>query len=597
MCDVTDNKMDPYALLNVSKDANDVELREAYKLGSRAFHPDKVKRRLNPDSMEDAEEPFLRLKEAYDILSNPVMRAAYDEFGVEGVAYLKSNTKSTEELIEYLSENEDDFKDDPEKLRSTIEKAMDYHKYEKKQAVCPTVGKITASCTAVPFLTGTPGSVAPLEMDNFVMHLNVGAPSSSTLGGKTSLSFGGYSVVKNGIGHVAAQSSLEYEIVPGTDLGIDVEVSGAQNKVVLNTSRKMANGTFVSLSSNVGIGGHTPSLTFASQRMLLNKKFHGTFSASTDQTLSLATTYFDKMLPLYRMALNFQPGDISFESSADIRSEDKRRNGKITLGLAFTGLHFKAVMSRALSRFSSFSIGLKLHSKEGVAWIFKLQRGGMSFNLPITLCTSVDPRWTIIASSLSILIDETIGKMINGLNSRIKANSRETSKKIADELENMIKNARIQKDLMSKQAAVKKEAEEKSDGLIIVSATYFCDGGDTLDVSTQLQFWVSKSSLRLPATSKCTMLGFYNVCATFEPSREETKSLDASHSSISSFIDFIRSLLRMKRTCVSHIVPKAILRIRYKWKKSIYEISVQDDEPLVLPSPSALKLGAHDRVS
>jgi molecular chaperone DnaJ len=44
------------------------------------FHPDR-----NKDKPEQAEEKFKQIKQAYEILSDPKKRAAYDQFGHAGV--------------------------------------------------------------------------------------------------------------------------------------------------------------------------------------------------------------------------------------------------------------------------------------------------------------------------------------------------------------------------------------------------------------------------------------------------------------------------------------------------------------------------------
>ena len=73
-------KEDFYKLLGVDKNASDAELKKSYRRMAMKFHPDR-----NKDNLEQSEEKFKRIKEAYEILSDPKKRATYDQFGHAGV--------------------------------------------------------------------------------------------------------------------------------------------------------------------------------------------------------------------------------------------------------------------------------------------------------------------------------------------------------------------------------------------------------------------------------------------------------------------------------------------------------------------------------
>ncbi|MEX0448214.1 molecular chaperone DnaJ [Spiribacter sp. 221] len=72
-------KRDYYEILGVSQNASESDLKKAYRRLAMKYHPDR-----NPGD-SDAEMRFKEAKEAYEILSDPQKRSAYDQFGHAGV--------------------------------------------------------------------------------------------------------------------------------------------------------------------------------------------------------------------------------------------------------------------------------------------------------------------------------------------------------------------------------------------------------------------------------------------------------------------------------------------------------------------------------
>jgi molecular chaperone DnaJ len=73
-------KADYYEVLSVSRTATDQELKTAYRRLAMQYHPDR-----NPGD-KHAEEKFKECSEAYQVLSDPDKRAAYDRYGHAGVS-------------------------------------------------------------------------------------------------------------------------------------------------------------------------------------------------------------------------------------------------------------------------------------------------------------------------------------------------------------------------------------------------------------------------------------------------------------------------------------------------------------------------------
>lgn len=69
-------KSDYYDILGVSKSASADEIKKAYRKQALEWHPDRHK-----DDKEAAEKRFKEINEAYQVLSDPSKKAAFDQYG------------------------------------------------------------------------------------------------------------------------------------------------------------------------------------------------------------------------------------------------------------------------------------------------------------------------------------------------------------------------------------------------------------------------------------------------------------------------------------------------------------------------------------
>ncbi|MBI2608517.1 MAG: molecular chaperone DnaJ [Deltaproteobacteria bacterium] len=72
------SKRDYYEVLGIAKDTSPQEIKKAYRKLALKYHPDKN------SGDKEAEEKFKEVSEAYEVLSNPQKKQAYDQFGHAG---------------------------------------------------------------------------------------------------------------------------------------------------------------------------------------------------------------------------------------------------------------------------------------------------------------------------------------------------------------------------------------------------------------------------------------------------------------------------------------------------------------------------------
>jgi len=77
---MSDEKKDYYEILGLQKNADESEIKKAYRKMAVKWHPDK-----NPDNKEESEKQFKKIGEAYEILSDPEKKQIYDQYGQDGL--------------------------------------------------------------------------------------------------------------------------------------------------------------------------------------------------------------------------------------------------------------------------------------------------------------------------------------------------------------------------------------------------------------------------------------------------------------------------------------------------------------------------------
>eukprot|EP00804_Cyclotella_cryptica_P021781 CCRYP_000775-RA/>CCRYP_000775-RA protein AED:0.24 eAED:0.24 QI:250/1/1/1/1/1/2/2392/748 len=693
---------------------SDDEIRDAYKRLSRHLHPDK----FPPGrEREDAQEIFTELMNAYEILSDPVLRQAYDHFGHYAVAIVRHNRYGSSSLYRTLSALHHQGKTEQalEELSCLLENVarekrrnqlhfdadVEVHLHLNRRGCAEWVDVAETSVgftSSVPMLANgaaASGGSPPNSSDEYPRQPH------TIMGEKMNLAIGGRTFLERGLGSTRGILSATYQPSKETYFSSDLSFGRKHFETSVSAIRNMANGTLLSakVTRHHGDDGHL-SFGFSSSRSLslihgrpdMNAMFalnfgldpptklqlqYGYFALSTWGFWAKSTTEDDDDDDVAYDEDNVAKDDYnesdtqSNTSSSKAQRKDRvsmknnhhppKITAKLTLGqfpveLAIEQSHLldspqrsleasiayspfrgtfslKSMLSRELSPNTTCSVGLSHVGMNGLTWLFRYQRQELTLNIPIFVAHFLSPRYWNSMISLSIvsyLMDETLSEMMKSDENKEKVNAFDVHETIAVKEHIVLKemtwmnsfNAKSssidQMAIMANIGRVKMEYEDAINGLVILKATYGLSQSShshsektSIDVTLALQFWVCNSRLVLPSCSKKMLLGFYDV--SLQHSRYDNEQHDASI--LHELVDRMNALLayfgvghakyqyddgkiemdrhgpNIEEDCPENNAPPK-LTIRYRYRGNVFEIELDDDQSVSLPSQNAFMLGS-----
>ncbi len=473
------------------------------------------------------------------------------------------------------------------------------------------------------------------------------------------LSIGGQSNLKNGKGSTQAMISANYHPVPHTSIASDIAI-GRKIESSISSSTTLANGTGLSAKvsrqilfhrQTTGSGEGQLAFGFTSSRRLTifhGRTVHAMFALGVGSDLAMHygilsfTTWgfastktgdeLERPPPQLTAKLSIgtqYPISCSIDQSHLFSSP--HRSGRVSLAWSpLQGCKLKAMISRKLFKkcnnqselAANLGIGVEHTSLVGFTWLIQYQRPeGLTVRIPIFVSSFLSPNYwnrALSVSLLSFVIDETIEESCSSsplaeshtsnrnksILAKISVNEKERHWLHSSEAKHA---AERQLSLIVPVAREKQYREELVNGLVILKATYslvysmpseLCPN-ESLDVTQQLMFWVHNSRLCLPISSKCLLLGFYNLhsqhsgMSAASPPRWKCK-----------LIGWLAQLGFRERIChhqchdyLSESGAAVTLSVRYKYNGGVYDVSIRDDDALKLPSSGALHLGSSKVVS
>ena len=320
------------------------------------------------------------------------------------------------------------------------------------------------------------------------------------------------------------------------------------------------------------------------QRNFVQNRIRGTLALTMDSTrrfrvLQIGLTTLVDRLPTLSLGINLGVN----VDPVQLTVENERACASIGWRGFKRGLAFDGIIRRSLSNFAAFGVGVRAVAGKGVVWLFQLERGEFVMKIPVAICLRLDA-----GSSIGLLYISFLSGVIDGIIGDFTSTSSTTSDVTVEGNKsnniNMLRKTKAkedadrQKSLMERQANSKRKREQERKGLVIDQAIYYVEDGDRLDVTTQIQFWVTDSSLYLPSTPKSNLLGFYDV------SSNKSNSSDTKLGKLTSWKQIKEGFWSETKS------PDPTLYIRYTHEGEIFEVSIRDEEELILPSPSGVRV-------
>jgi Domain of unknown function (DUF3395) len=395
--------------------------------------------------------------------------------------------------------------------------------------------------------------------------------------------FSGSSVIREGLGVTNASALLSYDIVPGRFQGIS-------RLTMSNDQPSFMAGSRVHTSTAwYGMG-----IQYSPQSVV--KKSRYDFHFQSQQRLEYATLSIRFALPSNSMKINstlsisneayqIEMGLVNAKPRASISLQIPILTNKrfIDLSLRFHkgGIKVSGAISNSLGGLTRwFGVGVCHDFRQGLSCFLTILRGDLVVKIPIIILSSQDPNqyfFSLCLAAISYFIQDCFCRiwMTNSFQQDVNTLNMPRYK--------LRKDAEKEKSLMERQAFSRLKAEQ-SHGLIIIKALYYIPLKESWDVTTQLQFWVEKGSLNLPAVSKQYLLGFYSLERKKVISDESVTNIWRTFWNPQNESKLLRTRLNRR------LSDSPLLKVHYKFCDVTYQIEIQDQEALCLPSNKARKI-------
>lgn len=600
--------IDLYGVLKLERSATTLEIQRAYKSLSRHFHPDK---RRTAAEKETAEAIFVRIKQAHDVLSDRVLRFAYDHGGMIAVEMVKrSQTKAgggddpdEEDNKENNNTDEEDTENYYEEIRRAKSRAaalkivrMLVHAYEEHQSSTqrtPLESTLTLQQCYHRYAPHPPY----LASESTVMRLE----TSQTLTKQMDVAINCTSQVqRTASAALTTQVGLGYRPDGATQMHLFGAAGTGGSSLTLQTTRRLYDKSLVTVGAGGSLAGGSSGWngTLASSRVLLLGSLLGGNNHGSKRHQQQSRREPTKVNASWRLGVNMVTGELQ-SLMAQTRTLHFPQ-WRIRLGLGGGGPLLKLTYNHASEH--SFHCTYAWH---WLWWRAKLTKeDAIDDNWTIRYGVKYDVRGAVVGQPWSLVVhlhsDEWTLRIPVDLVYRSEWPATAllsflAARWVEDWLETYTTTVggsggapsqptahHSFRDVMERVAHTKRAAEERSDGLVFLKAVWkefaATSSSKDEDVTDLLQFWTCQGQLHL-ATYRARWSAAWVPHAT-----EETAG--------SWWWRWLQRLVRRWRGGDDVAPLEDSIYVRYQYRGKVYEVELPGDETeLVFPHPRATLMG------
>ncbi|XP_021472064.2 dnaJ homolog subfamily C member 11 [Oncorhynchus mykiss] len=517
--DEIDNN-DYYSLLNVRREATQEELKGSYRRLCMLYHPDKHR---DPELKRQAEQLFNLVHQAYEVLSDPQLRAIYDIYGKRGLDV------EGWEVVER--------KRTPVEIREEFERLQREREERRLQQRTNPKGMISVGVDATDLFDryeedykDLPGGGFPhVEINKMHISQSIEAPLTTTdtavLSGSLSTHNG------NGGGNI----NLALRRVTSAKGWGEVEFGAGDSHgplLGMKIFRNLTARCFVTAQCGLQFSsrGVRPGCTTVLARHLdkntmgyLQWRWGTQSSMNTSIVRDTKTSHFTFAMQL-GIPHSFMMMSYQYKFQDD---EQTKVKGSIKSGFFGTVVEYGA--ERKISRHSVLGATVSVGVPQGVSLKIKLNRASQTYFFPIHLTDQLLPSAVFYATVGPLIFYLAIQRLI--IRPYVRAQQEQDLEKHRESSASDIarKKQEAESAVLLMQESVRRiiETEESRMGLIILNAwfgKFVTDNSrrheraKVIDVSVPLQCLVKDSKLILTEATKTGLPGFYDPCVGEEKS-------------------------------------------------------------------------------